>query len=189
MQSFQILSQCYHPNFTQSNGKDPAPGDYLLILEQQYRPSYSSTVQAKKGRKDTVTKSVMLTEYQNYAIQNDFGVIEEDLEEEEKGSQRSKVSRIKRNASQISCNHRTLAQYYRQQIGISLSNQNEWGDKNSDSASQVSLKDSRARSVSPAPEPASSQAAQRNAPRKGIKTTVKQQSQVFQGIGKSKNLN
>ncbi len=84
MQSFQILSQCYHPNFTQTNGKDPAPGDYLLILEQQYRPSYASTLSTKKSKKEPVTKSIMLTEYQNYAIQNDFGAIEEDMDEEEK---------------------------------------------------------------------------------------------------------
>jgi hypothetical protein len=76
------LSQCYHPNFLA--GKETAPGEYLLILEQQYRPSYQTSLRDIKRAEKPMT-SVQLGEYRNYKIQNDFGVINEDdeLEEEE----------------------------------------------------------------------------------------------------------
>ncbi len=53
----------------------------------------------------------------------------------------------------------------------------------------LSVKDSRARSVSPAPEPAGLKSSNNNVGRGGIKVTMKKNSSLFQNIGKSKILN
>ena len=65
-------------------------------------------------------QTVELSEYHNYAIQNDQNPISDQDEEEKETSVLS--SRKERLPSRISCTHRTLAQNYRQQIGLSVGN-------------------------------------------------------------------
>ena len=70
IQSFQILQQCYHPYFNNVVSKDAPPpvGDYILVLEQQYRPVAPPS--AKKLMVPPQQTTVELTEYFNSAIQN-----------------------------------------------------------------------------------------------------------------------
>ncbi len=50
------------------SGKETAPGDYLLILEQQYRPSYQSTLKDLKKPDHPSSTTVELSEYHNFKI-------------------------------------------------------------------------------------------------------------------------
>lgn len=69
IQSFQILQQCYHPYFNNVVSKDAPPpvGDYILVLEQQYRPLVKPS--DKKFSMVLPQQTVELTEYFNSAIQ------------------------------------------------------------------------------------------------------------------------
>ena len=90
--------------------------------------------------------TVNLSEYRNFKIQNDFGAIhedEEDIEEEDKEGDdlRSQATNMERPDGRISCSYRSLAQHYRNQIGIN-SNSGVGSDqvKASDKSSQVAVK-------------------------------------------------
>jgi hypothetical protein len=129
MQSFQILSQFYHPNFL-AGGKESAPGDYLLILEQQYKPAYQASLRDAGKRPEKPVTSVLLSEYRNFKIQNDFGAIheDEDIEEEDKEVDlRSQQNNVERPEGRISCTFRSLAQHFRSQIGLGANSEGEMG--------------------------------------------------------------
>jgi hypothetical protein len=75
-------------------------------LEQQYRPSYQSSLKDGK-RAEKPTTSVQLSEYRNYKIQNDFGAIHEDegIEEEDKEEEDMLIqaNNLERPVGRISC--------------------------------------------------------------------------------------